>query len=164
MTADFNVQAPDVDPRAFRDAFGRFATGVALAACRNAKGETLAVTINSLTSVSLDPPLALFCLEKTARTAEAFLAADRFAFSILSAEQREASQRYARAPEAQEGDFEIWEGAPVLPGALAKMVCAPYDVVGGGDHLILLGRVLHVAHQAGDPLLYFGGYAGLTKG
>lgn len=155
-----------IDPRAFRDAFGRFATGVAVAACRTAEGRILGVTVNSLTSVSLDPPLALFCLEKTARTAEAFLAANRFSFNVLRADQREVSQKFARAPEADEGDFEIREGAPVLREALATMICAPYDVAGGGDHLILLGKVLHVSHrEGGAPLLYFGGrYAEIAEG
>ena len=162
MNADFDIRAPGEAPRAFRDAFGRFATGVAVASCLSPEGKILAVTVNSLTSVSLDPPLALFCLDKTARTAGAFLSARRFAFSILAAEQRESSQRYARDPEGAAEDFEIWEGAPVLRGALAAMVCAPYDVHGGGDHFIIIGEALHVAHRrSGSPLLYFGGYAEL---
>lgn len=163
MVRDFDSRAPATEPRAFRDAFGRFATGVAVAACRTAEGGFVGVTINSLTSVSLDPPLALFCLEKTARAAKPFLAAERFGFSVLSAAQRPISDRFAASPEAGPEDFELWEGAPILPGALAAMVCAPHDVIGGGDHLILLGRVLQVAHRReGDPLIYFGGYAELA--
>lgn len=154
------------DGAAFRACFGSFATGVAIASCRaDAQGAGTAITINSLTSVSLDPPLALFCLEGSSSTMEAFLRAGHFALNILAQGQQDISNRYARDHTPVEGDFgNPWRsGAPILNGALAVADCELHDVHGGGDHRILVGRVIEAGwREGGAPLLYYrGGYGSI---
>lgn len=148
-------EASDTD--AFRAAFGLFATGVAIATCAPAGGRSAGVTINSVTSVSLDPALALFCLEKRSLALPLFLEAGHFALNILPSGQQALSERHARQQELR-GAYDIWSsGAPVLPQALAIADCTLMDVYGGGDHVILLGRVLEVgaSEEQSEPLLYF---------
>ncbi len=152
------------DGAAFRSCFGSFATGVAIASCRaGAEDPGTAITINSLTSVSLDPALALFCLEDTSGTMESFLRAGHFALNILAAHQQDISNRYARDHTVVAGDFGAsWQsGAPILNGALAVADCVLHDVHGGGDHRILVGRVVETGWRSGGaPLLYYRGTYG----
>jgi len=155
------------DGAAFRSCFGSFATGVAIASCRaGAEDPGTAITINSLTSVSLDPPLALFCLESESATMAEFLRAGHFALNILAEEQQDISNRYAREHVPAPGDFGgAWEtGAPILKGALAVADCVLHDVYGGGDHRILVGRVVRVGRrEEARPLLYYrGGYGAIA--
>ena len=158
------------DPAAFRACFGRFATGVAVASCRAegsgpVAGNGTAITVNSVASLSLDPPLALFCLEESSATMESFLRAGHFALNILAEDQRAISDRYARDHRPAPGDFGApWRsGAPILEGALAVADCVLHDVHGGGDHRILVGRVVETAWREGArPLLYYrGGYGSM---
>lgn len=147
------------DPfRPLKDAFGRFATGVAVAACRNAGGGFTAITINSFTSVSLDPPLVLWCIERRASTFDAFAAAPSYAISILTDAQQAVSERFARhdpGPLAPE-DYEIWAtGAPILSERLAGFDCEIVDRHRSGDHVILVAKVVQFDSRPGAPLLYF---------
>ena len=158
------LRAEGTDGLAFRACFGSFATGVAVATCWAEGEDGTAITINSLTSVSLDPPLALFCLENGSGTVASFLRAGHFAINILSDDQRALSDRYARDHRPLAGDFaEPWQtGAPVLTGALAVADCVLHDVHGGGDHRILVGRVVETGWRQGRPLVYYrGGYDAL---
>ena len=103
--------------RALKDAFGRFATGIGLAACKKEAGGYAAITINSFTSVSLDPPLVLWCVEKRASSYPDFMAADSYSVSILNATQKSISERFARyQPDPlTEKEIDIWDtGAPLL--------------------------------------------------
>ena len=167
MTTDDTMRRADgQDAAAFRACFGSFATGVAVATCRAGDDPGIGITINSLTSVSLDPPLALFCLEGSSSTMEAFLRAGHFALNILARDQHAISDRYARAHVPVEGDFgDPWRsGAPVLRGALAVADCELHDVHGGGDHRILVGRVVEAGArgEGSAPLLYYrGGYGSI---
>ena len=150
------------DGAAFRATFGRFVTGVAVVTCRPPEGAPLGVTINALASVSLEPALALFCLEERAASLSSFLSAGHFALNILAEGQDERSARFAVDHSMTEVDpQEVWQsGAPVLTDALAVADCTLMDTFGGGDHVILLGRVLEVGWRQGvDPLVYYsGGY------
>ena len=155
------LRAPGTDGLAFRACFGSFTTGVAVAACRAQGEDGTAITINSMTSVSLDPPLTLFCLENSSGTVASFLAAGHFSLNILAQDQRAISDRYARDHNPVPGDFGgPWRsGAPVLNDALAVADCVLHDVYGGGDHRILVGRVVETGWREGDPLAYWrGGY------
>jgi flavin reductase (DIM6/NTAB) family NADH-FMN oxidoreductase RutF len=138
---------------------GRFATGITLISTISRAGEPLGLTINSFSSVSLDPPLVLFSLARTASRFEDFIAAGRFAVNVLSSEQRQVSQKFARHGEGLWGDLprESWAtGCPILPGALASFDCTTEAQYEGGDHVIMLGRVRRVGTAAdGEPLLYF---------
>lgn len=152
--------------QAYRKALGRFATGVTVATCATRDGQRIGVTVNSFTSVSLDPPLVLFCLRKEARSLAAFQAAGAFVVNVLSRAQRDLSIRFA-------GDATDWDGvayetmvtgAPAFPDGLAAFDCRLEAVYPGGDHVILLGRVVAFASavEGGTPLLYDRGrYAGL---
>lgn len=166
--SDFNparsafVRANADEPSAFRNAFGHFATGVAVATCRAPDEAAIGITINSLTSVSLDPALALFCLESRSTTLAQFMRAGHFALNILAEDQQDLSNRFAQDHALGEQPHEFWgTGAPILKGALAAADCEILDIYGGGDHRILVGRVLEVATSESDlaPLIYFkGGY------
>ena len=149
-----------VSPRDFRTALGHFATGVAIVTAVSPQGALAGLTINSLTSVSLTPPLVLFCLDKTAGSLAVFQAARGFAVNILTQNQRDLSDRFASHREDR-WDGVAWErletGAPVLPDSLAVLDCLPERIDDGGDHWIFLGRVVRLTIGTGDPLVYFAG-------
>lgn len=148
------------DPAAFKATFGRFATGVSVVTCAPQDEPPMGVTINALSSVSLDPALALFCLDDRATVLKSFLRAGHFALNILAEDQAGLSNRFARDHTIQDDDpTETWDsGAPVLRNALAVADCVLLDTHGGGDHVILLGRVVQVGYREDtSPLLYYGG-------
>lgn len=128
-------------------------------------GRAWAFTAISYCGVSLDPPLVLFCLERSADCHEAFLAADRFAINILTADQQAVAQRFAMKGDAKYEGFHFAPGAmglPLVPGALAAIECRVQSVAPGGDHSIFIGLVESgsVAAAAGgddtpDPLVYY---------
>lgn len=148
-----------IEPRRFRDALGRFATGVTVVTARHPTIGLLGVTANSFNSVSLDPPLILFSIANTARRLPALLESPGFVVNVLGAGQRDLAERFARGgPEAWSGlDTEVGRfGAPVLPGTIAAFDCLHYASHEGGDHRILIGRVIAMEHDGtGEPLLYF---------
>lgn len=147
------------DPfRPLKDAFGRFATGVAVVSCQVEGEPSMAITVNSFTSVSLTPPLVLWCLETKASAYEAFMAADGYAISVLNKSGEGLSNRFAQHnPEPMSADeSEIWEtGAPLLRERIAGFDCKIVDRHRSGDHIILVGEVLKYDSKAGAPLLYF---------
>ena len=152
--------ASDADRRALRDAFGCFATGVTVVTTRQEDGTPRGFTANSFTSVSLDPPLLLVCVAKSAHSCPVFTAAPHFAVNVLAQEQKALSGLFAsRAPDKFERA--AWRagvaGMPVFDEALAHLVCEREKVVDAGDHVILLGRVIGHATGQGQPLGYFRG-------
>lgn len=156
------------DQRAFRDTLGCFATGVCVASATGRDGTSVGLTVNSFTSVSLDPPLVLFCLDNRSESLPLFLEAQGFGLSILAAEQKGLSNNFAKAPPALRWfdvpAFKGQGGAPLIDGALATLDCTRHAIHEGGDHTILVGRVLGFTNRAGAPLLYFrGGYAALEN-
>lgn len=153
---------PTFDPRRLRDAFGCFTTGVTVITAFDADHRPVGLTANSFTSVSLDPPLILFCLDRRSRRAPVFQATDRFAVNVLHAGQETLSTRFARGAVEKDHLADIaWtagEGAPMLSDAMAVFTCARHAVHDGGDHLIIIGRVLALsAAPDQDPLVYFQG-------
>ena len=96
------------DTRSLRDALGRFTTGVAVVTARGGEGPPIGMTINSFSSVSLDPPLVLFSIDKRAARLEAFRAADCYAINVLAGHQRDLSARFARAPADRWDDLECF--------------------------------------------------------
>lgn len=150
----------EADKSALRDAFGSFATGVTVVTTRQADGTPRGFTANSFTSVSLDPPLLLICVAKTAQSCSTFCAASHFAVNVLSEEQRDVSGLFAsRAPD--KFDQSDWrpgpEGMPILPGSLCSFVCARHAEIDAGDHVVLMGRVLSFEMRGGAPLGYHRG-------
>ena len=148
------------DPRTLRDALGCFATGVTVVTCLS-DGVPAGLTVNSFTSVSLDPPLLLVCIAKRAASAAALTAASHFAINVLQTGQQPASIRFATRDEDR---FETtkWAcgeaGAPILEESLGVFECERFAVYDGGDHHILVGKVVKASFDASlDPLLYFRG-------
>jgi len=142
----------------FRHALSRFASGVTIVTCYDAAGRPRGFTASSFTSLSLDPPLVLVCLARSADCHRAFATADRYAVHILRAEQADLAERFGgrRADKFDGTPFCVGEaGTPVLPGALATLSCAAHAVLPGGDHSILVGRVVDMAVADGAPLLHF---------
>ena len=149
------------DPRSFRQALGCFATGITVVTSVGLDGEYLGFTANSFNSVSLDPPLVLFSLDRGAYSLKAFEAAGVFAINILREDQEAVSIAFARALSSKWDGVrtEIWQtGSPILVDALASFDCETISMHDGGDHVIFVGRVLRLRAGAdGRPLLYFRG-------
>jgi flavin reductase (DIM6/NTAB) family NADH-FMN oxidoreductase RutF len=142
----------------FRQAAGRFATGITVATVLDEEGLPHGLTANSFTSVSLTPPLVLVCLAHTAATVERFRTAKHFGISILAEDQQLLSDHFARKGHNR---FEgiPWDqgitGVPLLPGAVAAMECEVYRTVAMGDHDIFVGEVVRAEVHEKSPLLYF---------
>ncbi len=156
------MPAVDHDPsdaRRLRDAFGAFATGVTVVTAVGFEGR-VGLTANSLTSVSLDPPLLLFCPARTASALPTLRATRRFAVNVLATDQAHVADRFARRGIDRFADA-TWDdmaGLPVLAGALASFVCTLDAEHDGGDHVVVIGRVGAMRGSGGaDPLLYFRG-------
>lgn len=162
----------DSDPvtgASFRAACGRFATGVAIVTTTDRSGGKWGLTINSFSSVSLDPPLILFSIENNASSLAAFTKAADMAVNILSTEQQALSERFSIVRDQDRFDgvpLENSSGAPVLSDCLCVLECRPEAQVPGGDHTIFVARVVATHLNPSDgmaPLLYYrGGYAGLN--
>ncbi len=133
------------DPRQFRSALGNFATGVTVVtACHPKGGELVGVTANSFNSVSVDPPLVLWSLDRDAISLKSFEAADHFIVNVLAADQVNLSQRFARRSEDKFKGLEFGKGiggAPLLSGCAASFECNKSFTYEGGDHLIFVGEV-----------------------
>ncbi len=156
-----------IDGRQLRNALGHFATGVCVVTAATETGP-IGLTINSFASVSLDPPLILWSLDRASDRAEAFHIVDRFAVNVLPAEMQELSSRLAKKgahavpEEALENEA---HGVPVISGALARFVCRVETRHDGGDHVIMVGRVEEFTHaHEGRPLLFYrGAYRSLAE-
>ncbi len=149
------------DSRALRNAFGRFATGICVVTANTADGTPIGMTINSFSSVSLDPPLVMWNLQNNSDCFDAFTQARQFAINVLADDQIEQSMFYSRKNQhtLRPADYRIGRnGAPVLRGALATFECDPWRSYEGGDHVLLVGRVKALHNRpTGKPLLFFGG-------
>ncbi|MFF3444343.1 flavin reductase family protein [Streptosporangium sp. NPDC002721] len=146
--------------RSLRDALGQFATGVAVVTAATPRGDRLGVTVNSFTSVSLDPPLVLWCLSRRAPSAPAFAEAGRFAVNVLAAGQEHLSRRFATPlPDKFAGVETLFApgGVPLLAGTLAHFACRSVATYDGGDHLIFVGEVEHFRREEGEPLVFHSG-------
>lgn len=157
----------DFDMREFRDALGAFATGVTVVTTRTTEGVPVGLTVTSFNSVSLDPPLILWSLQRDSNLFEAFEAAERFAVHVLSEAQVDVSQQFAqRDVDRFEGVamHEDSNGLPLLDGCAAVFVCSKHAEYDGGDHVILLGRVESFEHHQVPALAFYrSGYAALTR-
>lgn len=148
------AQGPLSAPRAnhFRGSLGRFATGVAIVTFDGATKKRHGITVNSFTSVSMDPPLVLVSIARTARAHDE-LAGRPFTVNILGAEQRYLAMRFAGRP----GPEPLWvEGktAPRLSNVLAYFECKPWAAYDGGDHTLYIGEVVDFNYRNGDALAF----------
>lgn len=146
--------------RALRAALGRFPTGVALVTAECADGNVHCMTVNSFTSLSLNPPLVMWALRTDSARFDALTGCKRFSVNVLSEAQIDLARRHAVAP-PQLAPAAAWdahlEGCPVTAGAAAHFVCRLAGQVPQGDHTLLIGEVLHFADNQRHPLLFMSG-------
>lgn len=152
--------ATAVDHRSLREVFGHFATGVTVVTTATSHGP-VGMTANSFASVSLEPALVLFSVARRSQLAAQLEAAECFAVIILAESQRSLAEQFARPGFNRFGTSQ-WSpgstGAPVLVGGLASLECSVVEIHCGGDHLIILGRVVAASSGSSeDPLLFFRG-------
>jgi 3-hydroxy-9,10-secoandrosta-1,3,5(10)-triene-9,17-dione monooxygenase reductase component len=162
MTAQLHTLNPDA--ATMRTVLGHFATGLTIVTAmdtEDGRATPVGMACNSFTSVSLDPPLVLFCVGKTAHLGRLIHAASGFSVNILQREQQQLSTYFAgRGQQEPPPPFTFipWEGGPLLDGSLAALGCAIETIYEGGDHWIVLGRVLSLyrSHSA-TPLVFRSG-------
>lgn len=147
------------DSGKYRQALGRFATGVTIVTGLTADGQPVGVTVNAFSSVSLDPPLILISLDNETGCLEAFTEGERFAVNILEESQQELSDSFAGPQEHKfkTQSYDTWDsGCPILPNCLVNLECTRINVIEGGDHMIVLGRVDRIEQaEDGQPLLFY---------
>ncbi|MGH3756269.1 flavin reductase family protein [Actinophytocola sp.] len=153
----------ETDARALRDVMSQFATGITVLTARGEKAHGM--TANAFTSVSLDPPMVLCCVGRTARMHDAIVESQHFGVSVLSTEQEDVARYFAgkgRPAGMAQFDQVDWfpgrhTGVPLLAGSLAWLECDVTETYGGGDHSIFLGTVHSASRGGGRPLLFLGG-------
>ena len=145
------------DPRALRDAFGAFMTGVTVVTAHDADGRPIGFTANSFASVSLSPPLLLVCVARSARSHAAVTSASGFAVNVLAEDQKDVSNTFARSV-ADRFASVVWgngpHGSPIIEGAAAWFDCGLERVVEAGDHSILIGRIEAFGNSGRNGLGY----------
>ena len=161
-----NARGQTFNSRQLRDALSSFATGVTIMTCSGKDGTPMGLTASSFNSVSMDPPLILWSITKTAFSAEHFRTAAHFAVHILATDQVPLSNTFARsgAEKFLNADYHIDpNGVPVIQGSACRLDCRTWAVYEGGDHWIIVGEVLALDHTDKDSLVFSGGtYATAT--
>lgn len=152
------------DPKEFRRCLGNFATGVTVITAKSSDGTQVGVTANSFNSVSLDPPLVLWSIVKTSSSYAVFENSNHFSVNILAADQIDLSNNFAKPSDDKFANIEIVSGlggAPLLTNTAANFQCETHQIVDGGDHWIMIGKVVEFSNYGRSPLLYVqGSYAG----
>jgi flavin reductase (DIM6/NTAB) family NADH-FMN oxidoreductase RutF len=151
----------EIDTRALRHALSRFATGVCIVTALGPDGDRLGMTVNSFSSVSLEPPLVLFSIARSCLSFEGWMSAKCYGVNVIAAHQAALSNRFARALSDKWADLKVetgHRGVPLLPDAIARFGCERECRYDGGDHVILLSRVVDFDFAAeADPLCFFAG-------
>lgn len=154
------TEAP-LDPQMLRGVLGTYPTGVAIVTTRTSGARPVGLTINSFASLSLAPPLVLWSLSSRSPNLAAFRDCEYFAINVLTTEQEQLARSFASAAVADKFAgtpiAESAEGLPLIEGALSTLVCSNAQQIEGGDHLLLLGRVLRAASAPGAPLVFHTG-------
>lgn len=155
---------PDFDQRSFRSALGRFATGVTIITARGSDGRPVGVTANSFNSVSLDPPLILWSLNRSSSSLDAYQSAEEFAVHVLGMDQEELSNRFATGGVDKFAGIDVGDsGVPLLEGCNAFFKCQKVQQHEVGDHVLFIGEVLEFSTQDTAPLLYLHGRYGEAR-
>ncbi|XID91420.1 flavin reductase family protein [Paenibacillaceae bacterium WGS1546] len=147
-----------MDPREFRNAMGTFATGVTVISVYH-DGKAHGMTANAFSSVSLEPPLVLVCIDHRANSLGYIREAGHFGVNVLSSEQEDVSRLFAhqKLDKTPEIRFSETEGAPLLEGALVQCNCKVVQTVEAGDHTIFIGEVGEIRRTEGEPLCFYQG-------
>ena len=153
------------DPKAFRSALGQFATGVTVVTTLDSQGNKIGMTANSFSSVSLEPMLVLWSIARTSNAFDDFINADHFAIHVLNSEQQAVSNQFASKCEDRFCNVDHGEGlggVPLLKEYSAVFQCQTEHQYDGGDHVIIVGRVLEFDNRGLPPLIFHAGrYADL---
>ena len=161
LSNDLGLTAIDIEnPREIRNLLGQFATGVTVITKRGKDGRKVGMTANSFSSLSLDPPLILWSLAKTAPSLSDFTSAEYFAIHMLAQEHHQLSGHFARPAEDKFAGIahqQCAAGTPLLEGALATLLCRNVNQYEGGDHLIFIGQIEQYQQRAGEPLVFHAG-------
>ncbi len=147
-----------IDQDEFRNALSRFASGVTVVTTKDAAGKFHGITVSAFSSVSLDPPLVLICIDRATVSHYAFEESGLFVVNVLSDRQEGLSERFASPVEDKfdGADFMLGDfGIPVLLGSLVNLECRIRNIGDGGDHTIFIAEVESATVNDGDPLLYF---------
>lgn len=158
----------DIDPRLFREALGLYPTGVTVVTTLDSRGQPVGMTVNSFTSLSLDPPLILWNPGRDSFSFPVFEKADHFAVHVLHAGQQELSNRFALRSTDKFDDI-AWNsgllGSPILPDYAVCLQCRTFQTFPGGDHMIVVGQVLELDNRGNaDPLVFHAGrYGALAR-
>jgi flavin reductase (DIM6/NTAB) family NADH-FMN oxidoreductase RutF len=159
------VTASEIDPFEFRQLLGHFATGVTILTTKTPEGRPLGMTANSLSSVSLNPPLISVCVDREAEMHPVILQAPEFVVNVLASPQEALARRFSDKHEDRFDGIGYHlspEGLILLDGVLAHLVCERQTTYPAGDHTLVLGHVIGGTTGDGRPLLYYrGGYAAL---
>ncbi|MCK8516946.1 flavin reductase family protein [Methylonatrum kenyense] len=150
----------DVDASCLRQALGAFATGITVVTARGTNNRPIGMTVNSFTTVSLDPPLVLWSVGRDGNSADEFVAADHYAVHVLHAGQEDLCVQFARNTDEKFVGLETepgLAGLPLLKDFTARFQCRVEQRLDGGDHIILLGRVLELEHRPAEPLIFCNG-------
>jgi len=153
-----STEKSNFNPAALRQAFGSFATGVTVITALDASGKPTGITVNSFTSVSLEPPLVLWCIGLGTPSFASFRDCSHYAIHVLSADQEDISNRFANPSADKFAGLDYSRGTggvPLLPGCVATFECSNAAQYPGGDHLILVGKVEHYQASLDAPLLFF---------
>jgi 3-hydroxy-9,10-secoandrosta-1,3,5(10)-triene-9,17-dione monooxygenase reductase component len=154
------------DIREMRDVLSTFATGVTIVTCSDAQGAPVGITASSFNSVSMEPPLILWSVSKTALSAEAFRAAENFAVHVLAVDQVDLSNRFAKSGTDKFSGVDYTtdrNGVPLIGGTASRFDCSTWQVYEGGDHWIIVGEVENIARENRDGLVFSAGtYASAT--
>jgi len=149
-----------IDPQKYRRALSCFATGVAVVTTTEKDGSPVGMTISSFNSVSIDPPLVLWSIAKDARSYERFANTRYFAVNVLTMDQKDLSATFAKTGGDKFAGLECGTGiggAPILPEYAACFECETEHRYEGGDHTIIVGRVLELEDRETDPLIFYRG-------
>jgi flavin reductase (DIM6/NTAB) family NADH-FMN oxidoreductase RutF len=157
MAGMSRLRAGQLDTWDFKQAVGVFTTGVTVVTSCDEAGVRYGLTANSFTSVSLEPPLVLFCAYHLAPSLEGLIRSEHFAINVLASDQEDIAKRFAR-PAADKFAGLHWRvgifGAPLLDRCIAHIECTLEQCHPSGDHDIVVGRVHRVRFYAGEPLIF----------
>lgn len=164
--ADTQINAPQkIDPRELRNCFGKFATGITVITSNTKNGKKIGLTVNSFSSLSIDPPMILWSLDNRSFNLEDLKEASHFAVNVLASDQMEISNNFASRAEDKFDGIEIFDGKngmPILKDTVAYLECKNVNQYPGGDHTIFVGEVVNFEISNKKPLLYANGQYGLA--
>ena len=154
------MNTPVIDSKILREALSSFATGVTIVTTVETDGTPVGMTASSFNSVSMEPPLVLWSVTKTALSAPVFKEAEHFSIHVLSSEQMNLSNRFAKSGTDKFDGIEFGrthQNIPTLSGALTRFDCKTWSIYEGGDHWIIVGEVIDMESKKGEGLVFSGG-------